>query len=281
MLKTNKMDLDIQKDLVSNWFKLLQDAFCNDISVLENNKVKFKITNWKRSSNRDEGGGEYRIIRGGKIFDKVGVNFSKVYGKFPKKFQKNILGANKDSRFWASGISVVMHMKNPLIPAMHFNTRYISTTQQWFGGGMDLTPSKKDGLEKRDFHQTLKKMCNRHNKNYYKKYKEWCDEYFYLPHRKEARGIGGIFFDYKKDNFEKNFKFVRDVGITFQMLFNRIIRKKLKKKWTINDKEIQYIKRGRYTEFNLLYDRGTKFGLQTDGNVEGILMSLPPLAKWK
>jgi coproporphyrinogen III oxidase len=281
MFKTNKMDLDIQKDLASNWFKLLQDAFCNDISVLENNKMKFKTTSWKRNINKNEGGGEYKILKGGKIFDKVGVNFSKVYGRFPKKFQKNILGANKDPRFWASGISVVMHMKNPLIPAMHFNTRYISTTQQWFGGGMDVTPSKKDDLEKKDFHQTLKKMCNQHNKNYYKKYKKWCDEYFYLPHRKEARGIGGIFFDYKKDDFEKNFKFVRDVGVTFQMIFNKIIRKKLKKKWTINDKEIQYIKRGRYTEFNLLYDRGTKFGLQTDGNVEGILMSLPPLAKWK
>jgi coproporphyrinogen III oxidase len=275
------MDLDIKKDLTSNWFKLLQDAFCNDISKLENHKTKFKSTTWKRTPDKDEGGGEYRILRDGKVFDKVGVNYSKVYGKFPKKFQKNIRGASKDPRFWASGISVVMHMKNPLIPAMHFNTRFISTTQQWFGGGMDVTPSKKDDLEKKDFHKDLMKMCNRHNKNYYKKYKKWCDEYFYLPHRKEPRGIGGIFFDYKNDNFEKDFKFVRDVGVTFQMLFNKIIRKKLNRKWTLNDKELQYIKRGRYAEFNLLYDRGTKFGLQTGGNVEGILMSLPPLAKWK
>jgi coproporphyrinogen III oxidase len=275
------MDLDIKKDLTSNWFKLLQDAFCNDISKLENHKTKFESTTWKRSPDKDEGGGEYRILRDGKVFDKVGVNYSKVYGKFPKKFQKNIRGASKDPRFWASGISVVMHMKNPLIPAMHFNTRFISTTQQWFGGGMDVTPSKKDDLEKKDFHKDLMKMCNRHNKNYYKKYKKWCDEYFYLPHRKEPRGIGGIFFDYKNDNFEKDFKFVRDVGVTFQMLFNKIIRKKLNRKWTLNDKELQYIKRGRYAEFNLLYDRGTKFGLQTGGNVEGILMSLPPLAKWK
>ena len=275
------MDLDIRKNLASNWFKLLQDAFCNDINVLENNKAKFIATTWKKNVNKDEGGGEYRILKGGKIFDKVGVNFSKVYGKFPKKFQKNILGASKDPRFWASGISVVMHMKNPLIPAMHFNTRYISTTKQWFGGGMDITPSKKDNLEKKHFHQTLKIMCNRHNKSFYKKYKKKCDEYFYLSHRKEARGVGGIFFDYKKENFEKDFKFVRDVGVTFQMLFKKIIRKKLKKKWSVNDKEIQYIKRGRYTEFNLLYDRGTKFGLQTGGNVEGIMMSLPPLAKWK
>ena len=275
------MDLNIQKDLASNWFKLLQDAFCNDISILESNKTKFKTTSWKRNSNKDEGGGEYRILKGGKIFDKVGVNFSKVYGKFPKKFQKNIFGANKDPRFWASGVSVVMHMKNPLIPAMHFNTRYICTSQQWFGGGMDVTPSKEDSLETKDFHQTLRNMCNRHHKNYYQRYKKWCDEYFYLPHRKEARGIGGIFFDYKKDSFEKDFMFVRDVGVTFQMIFNDIIEKKIKKKWTLKNKEIQYIKRGRYTEFNLLYDRGTKFGLQTDGNVEGILMSLPPIAKWK
>ena len=275
------MDLDIKKDLVSNWFKLLQDAFCNDINILEKNKIKFKCTAWKKNSKKDEGGGEHRILKGGKVFDKVGVNYSEVYGKFPKNFQKNILGAKKNPRFWASGISVVMHMKNPLIPAMHFNTRYICTTQQWFGGGMDVTPSKKDVLEKKDFHLTLKKMCDRHNKNYYKKYKKLCDEYFYLAHRKETRGIGGIFFDYKKDNFEKDFNFVRDVGVTFQILFNKMIRKKLKKKWTAKDKEMQYIKRGRYTEFNLLYDRGTKFGLQTGGNIDGILMSLPPLAKWK
>ena len=275
------MDLEIKKDLTSSWFKLLQNAFCNDINELENHKTKFISTSWKKSSIKDEGGGEYRILKNGEVFDKVGVNFSKVYGKFPKKFQKNILGAKKDPRFWASGISVVMHMKNPLIPAMHFNTRFISTTKQWFGGGMDVTPSKKDEKEKKNFHQTLNKMCNRHNKSYYKKYKNWCDEYFYLPHRKEQRGIGGIFFDFKNDNFEKDFKFVRDVGITFQILFNRIIKNKLKKKWTQHDKELQYIKRGRYAEFNLLYDRGTKFGLQTGGNVEGILMSLPPLAKWK
>ena len=275
------MDLDIKKDLTSNWFKLLQDAFCYDIDKLENNKIKFQSTTWKRNLKKNEGGGEYRILRNGKIFEKVGINFSKVYGKFSKKFQKNIPGAKRDPRFWAAGISVVMHMKNPLIPAMHFNTRYISTTQQWFGGGMDFTPSKKDNLEKKNLHKNLKTMCDRHNKNYYKKYKKWCDDYFYLPHRNESRGIGGIFFDYKNDSFEKDFKFVRDVGITFQTLFNQIIKKKIKKKWTLKDKEKQYIKRGRYAEFNLLYDRGTKFGLQTSGNVEGILMSLPPIAKWK
>ena len=275
------MDFEIRKDLTSNWFKTLQDSICHSISELEKNKIKFKSTTWKRDQNNDEGGGEYRILKNGRIFDKVGVNFSKVYGKFPKHFQKQIPGAEKNPKFWASGISVVMHMKNPLIPAMHFNTRYICTSHDWFGGGMDVTPSKKDENEKKEFHKILKSMCNRHDKKYYPKYKKWCDEYFYLPHRKEARGIGGIFFDYKKDNFEKDFKFVREVGTTFELIFKKIIKKKLKKKWTLKDKEMQYIKRGRYTEFNLLYDRGTKFGLQTGGNVEGILMSLPPIAKWK
>ena len=275
------MKLEIKKDLASNWFKMLQEAICNSILDLEKNHFKFQTKTWKRNLKKDEGGGEYRILKDGNIFDKVGVNFSKVYGKFPKQFQKNIHGAKKDPRFWTSGISVVMHMKNPQIPAMHFNTRYIHTTYDWFGGGIDVTPSKKDNYEKKEFHKILRNMCNRHNKNYYPKYKKWCDDYFYLKHRKEPRGIGGIFFDYKKNNFEKDFKFVRDVGITFQFIFEKIIKNKIKKKWTIRDKEMQYIKRGRYTEFNLLYDRGTKFGLQTGGNIDGILMSLPPLAKWK
>ena len=275
------MDLEIKKDLASNWFKVLQDSICNYINDLENGKAKFKSTTWLRNTKKDEGGGEYRILSDGKVFDKVGVNFSKVYGKFPKNFQKSIPGAKKDPKFWASGISVVMHMKNPLIPAMHFNTRYICTTYDWFGGGMDVTPSKIDKNEKQEVHKILKNMCDRHNKKYYKKYKKWCDEYFYLPHRNEPRGIGGIFFDYKKDDFEKNFQFVREVGVTFQFIFHKIIKKKLNRKWTKKDKEAQYVKRGRYAEFNLLYDRGTKFGLQTGGNTEGILMSLPPLAKWK
>ena len=275
------MDLEIKKGLASNWFKTLQEVFCKDIINLEKNKINFKSSSWKRNLHKDEGGGEFRILKNGKVFDKVGVNFSKVYGKFPKKFQKNIPGAHKDPRFWASGISVVMHMKNPLIPAMHFNTRYICTTFDWFGGGMDVTPSRKDDNEKKEFHKILRNMCNRHDPKYYSKYKKWCDKYFYLHHRHESRGIGGIFFDYKKDDFIEDFKFVRDVGTTFQLIFNNIIKKKINKKWSTKDKEDQYLKRGRYVEFNLLYDRGTKFGLQTGGNVEGILMSLPPQARWE
>ena len=274
------MDKEIKKKLASNWFKLLQNVICSDIEKLENTKTKFKPKKWLKSKIKDEGGGEFRILSGGKVFEKVGVNFSEVYGKFPKEMRKKIPGADKNPNFWASGISVVMHMNNPYVPAIHFNTRFVYTTHGWFGGGMDVTPCIIDNKEKTFLHKELKKLCDRHNKKYYKKYKKWCDEYFYLPHRKETRGIGGIFFDYKKNNWEKDFKFISDLGVTFQILFNSIIRTKYKKKWTAKEKELQYIKRGRYAEFNLLYDRGTKFGLQTGGNVEGILMSLPPIAKW-
>ncbi len=274
------MNKEIKQKLARNWFRLLQNIICNDIEKLENYKIKFKSKTWKRNKIKDEGGGEFRILKNGKIFEKVGVNFSEVYGKFSNEIKKNIPGTNKNPNFWASGISVVMHMKNPHIPAIHFNTRFIYTTHGWFGGGMDVTPCVKDLKEKKMLHKELKKMCDRHDKNYYKKYKKWCDKYFYLPHRKETRGIGGIFFDYKKDNWKKDFRFISELGVTFQIIFNSIINKKYKKKWTTLEKELQYIKRGRYAEFNLLYDRGTKFGLQTGGNTEGILMSLPPIVKW-
>ena len=275
------MDTIIKKKLVKNWFKVLQDIICKDIEELEGKKNIFKSKIWFRNKSKNEGGGEFRILENGKIFEKVGVNFSEVYGKLSKKFKKKIPGTNKNANFWASGISVVMHMKNPHIPAMHFNTRYIYTSHGWFGGGMDITPCIKDNILKKWFHNELKKTCNKHNKNYYKKYKKWCDNYFYLPHRNEPRGIGGIFFDYKKNNWEKDFSFVRDIGIAFKNISKNVVLKKKRKKWTKKQKNIQYFKRGRYVEFNLLYDRGTKFGLQTGGNVEGILMSLPPLAKWK
>ena len=275
------MDQIIKKKLTRNWFKTLQEVLCKEIEELEGGSKLFKYKNWERGNKSSEGGGQSRIYENGKIFDKVGVNFSEVYGKFSKQFRNKIPGANKNPKFWASGISVVMHMKNPHIPAMHFNTRYVYTSYGWFGGGMDVTPCFKDKKLEKWFHSELKKSCDKHNKNYYKKYKKWCDEYFYLPHRNEPRGIGGIFFDYKKNNWEKDFSFVREVGITFKNVVREIVLKKYKKKWTKKDKEIQYEKRGRYVEFNLLYDRGTKFGLQTGGNVDAILMSLPPLAKWK
>ena len=219
-------------------------------------------------------------MSGGNIFEKVGVNKSTVSGRFRKEFRKKILGAKKDGKYWASGISIVVHMKNPKIPAIHFNTRFIVTSKEWFGGGMDVTPSYEDKKEKLFFHNMLKKVCEKNNKNY-KKYKNWCDKYFYLPHRNEARGIGGIFFDYETENWNKNFQFVRDLGLTFIDISKEIIKNKKNLKWKKKDKEKQLLKRGRYVEFNLLYDRGTKFGLNSGGNVEAIFMSLPPNAKWK
>tara|TARA_Y100000992_G_scaffold221055_1_gene153257 strand:- start:163 stop:990 length:828 start_codon:yes stop_codon:yes gene_type:complete len=275
------MDKEFRKKIVSNWFKTLQNIICFEVEKLEKSSVKFVYTKWEKNKKRNEGGGEYRILKNGKIFEKVGVNFSEVKGKFSKEIAGKIPGTKRDRNFWASGISVVMHMKNPKIPAMHFNTRYIYTSFGWFGGGMDITPCIKDSKEKNWFHRELKKTCDIHDKKYYKKYKKWCDKYFYLPHRKERRGIGGIFFDYKKNDWEKDFAFVRDVGITFKNIFKTIILKKHKKKWNVKQKELQLIKRGKYVEFNLIYDRGTKFGLQTGGNVDAILMSLPPIAKWK
>ena len=275
------MNQDIKKKITKNWFKILQEIICKDIEEIENSKNIFQISNWKRGKANNEGGGQFRIFEKGKVFDKVGVNFSEVFGKFSKKIKNNIPGTSKSLKFWASGISVVMHMKNPHVPAMHFNTRYIVTDHGWFGGGMDVTPCLKDAKLKKWFHQELKKSCDTYNKNYYSKYKKWCDNYFYLPHRNEPRGIGGIFFDYKKKNFEKDFAFVRGVGLCFKDIFNQIINKKSNIKWSTKQKEKQYYKRGRYVEFNLLYDRGTKFGLQTGGNIKGIFMSLPPIAKWK
>ena len=275
------MDKDIKKQITRNWFKILQEIISKEIEKLEGQKNKFVVKSWKRNMLKDEGGGEFRILENGKIFDKVGVNFSEVYGKFSKRFRNKIPGTNKNSNFWASGISVVMHMKNPHVPAIHFNTRYIHTGYGWFGGGIDLTPCLHNTKLTKWFHGKLKQTCDKHNLKYYKKYKKWCDNYFYLEHRNEPRGIGGVFFDYKKKNFEKDFIFVRDIGLCFIQIFTSMIDQQVKKKWNASQKNIQLYKRGRYVEFNLLYDRGTKFGLQTGGNVEGILMSLPPVAKWK
>ena len=275
------MKLNIKQELTKQWFRNLQEIICKNIEDIEKNKVLFKSKKWSRNQNNNEGGGEYKLLENGKVFDKVGVNFSEVYGLFPKELRGKIPGTKKNVKFWASGISIVMHMKNPKVPAMHFNTRYISTSHGWFGGGIDVTPCFKDNKLKKWLHKNLKNMCNTHNKHYYKKYSQWCDKYFYLPHRKETRGIGGIFFDYKKNNWEKDFSFVKDVGLEFIKIFNNIILKKNKIKWSKKDKEIQNLKRGRYVEFNLLYDRGTKFGLETGGNIDAILMSLPPTAKWK
>ena len=270
---------DFRKKMADSWFSYLQNQICKEFECLEKNKVKFLKKDWNKNK-KNEGGGTSFLLSKGKIFDKVGVNKSTVSGIFPKRFRSQILGAEKKGKYWASGISVVAHMRNPKIPAIHFNTRFIVTSKEWFGGGMDATPSYKDLIEKKMIHDELKKVCVQNKKNY-KKYKKWCDEYFYLPHRKEARGIGGIFFDYETKDWIKNFKFVRELGLSFIDISKKIIKRKEKIKWTNKDKEKQLFKRGRYVEFNLLYDRGTRFGLESGGNIDSILMSLPPEAKWK
>jgi len=279
--------IEIKKKITNDWFKLLQDKIINQFQLLEDeaSKKKGKKTKkfikrkWKKK-NKKEGGGSSYILSHGELFDKVGVNRSTVSGQFEKVFRDKILGAEKNGKYWASGISIVAHMKNPKIPALHFNTRFIVTSKEWFGGGMDATPSFKDAKEEITIHQKLKKICLSNHKDY-NKYKKWCDKYFYLPHRKEPRGIGGIFFDYETKDWEKNFKFIQDLGVGFIDIAKQIIMNKKKLKWNKKDKEQQLHKRGRYVEFNLLYDRGTKFGLNSGGNTDSILMSLPPQAKWK
>ena len=270
---------EFRKKMADSWFSYLQNQICKEFETIEKGRKKFVKRKWYKN-NKNEGGGTSFLLSNGKIFEKVGVNQSTVSGKFKKKFRSKILGAKKNGKYWASGVSVVAHMKNPKIPAIHFNTRFIVTSKEWFGGGMDVTPSQEDKKEKFLLHSKLKKICLQNKKNY-NKYKKWCDKYFYLPHRNETRGIGGIFFDYESKNWSKNFKFVRELGLGFIDISSKLINRKINSKWTKRDKEKQLIKRGRYIEFNLLYDRGTKFGLNTGGNTDSILMSLPPEAKWK
>lgn len=278
-----------QKIITKEWFEELRDQTISIFLDIENNnsksikKNKFSFKKWKRksSSTQDNGGGTMGIMYGD-IFEKVGVNVSTVHGKFNNKFKKKIPGADKTGKFWASGISVVAHMNSPFIPSFHFNTRFIVTENSWFGGGMDMTPTFKNIKNKNILHKSLKKMCDQHNKRYYKKFSKECDEYFYLPHRKETRGDGGIFFEHLNTNkFEEDFAFTKDTGKSFLDIAPQIIIENIEKKWTENDKIKQKIKRGRYAEFNLLYDRGTRFGLETGGNIDAILMSMPPEAIWK
>ncbi len=269
------MKIQRKKKIAKDWFINLQKIICKSIEELESqygSNAKFNKKKWKF--------GELKTIKG-KVIEKGGVAFSNVVGEFPNEFAAKIPGTKNNNNFWSSGVSVVLHPTNPKVPAMHFNTRFICTQKNWFGGGMDVTPCIRDDKEKKKIHNILKNMCNNHNKKYYPKYKKWCDKYFYLPHRSESRGIGGIFFDYKMSNWEKDFLFVKDVGLTFNYLVKKIIEKKMFLKWNKKEKEIQLIKRGRYVEFNLMYDRGTKFGLNSGGNPETILMSMPPVAKWK
>ena len=277
-----------RKKLTSNWFENLRDEICSSFEKIENefSKEKEKIVFKKKKWDRNGGGGGTISVMKGQVFEKVGVNISTVYGEFSKEFRNQIPGAEKNGKFWATGISVVSHMCNPFIPAAHMNTRFLITGEGndkkiWFGGGGDLTPIFEDKDMSRIFHNSFKESCNKYNKTYYPKFKKLCDEYFYLPHRRETRGVGGIFFDYLyNNNWDKDFSFVKDVGKTFLHSYVDIINKRINRKFDELDRKNQLIKRGRYVEFNLLYDRGTIFGLKTGGNTEAVLMSLPPMVLW-
>lgn len=269
----------------SNWFKHLRDEICLACEKIEQNFAdqhnitpsKFERDSW----NRDGGGGGVMSVIKGNVFEKMGVNISTVHGEFSEMMQKEIPGTDKDPKFFATGISLVMHAKNPFLPAIHFNTRYIETQKSWFGGGGDMTPTFQDNQETELFHSFFKKACDKHDPKYYPDFKKQCDEYFYIPHRKEPRGVGGIFYDYLNTNsFENDFAFTQDVGKAILASITSITENKMNHPYSKGDKEAQLIKRGRYVEFNLLYDRGTKFGLMTGGNIEAIFMSLPPEAKW-
>jgi len=270
-----------RQDAARAWFEELRDRICAAFEAIEPDG-RFERTAWKRPSDdgSDAGGGVMSLMRG-RVFEKVGVNVSTVYGVFAPDFAITVPGAAEDPRFWASGISLVAHMRNPHVPAAHLNTRHIVTTKGWFGGGADLTPTVPDARDTADFHAALKRACDRSDPAYYPRFKQWCDEYFYLPHRKEARGVGGIFYDgLDSGDWDRDFSFTKAVGLAFLDIYPQIIRRRMDMSWSEADRDRQLERRGRYVEFNLLYDRGTLFGLKTGGNAEAILMSLPPEARW-
>lgn len=280
------LHIEDKKQLTSTWFRTLQDSLISTLEILEKKAINPLYTKEpgqfiKRSWNREGGGGGTMAFLEGRVFEKAVVNFSEVYGEFSDEFRSHIPGTDKNPSFWASGISVILHPKSPLVPIVHMNTRFIVTEKHWFGGGADLTPCIIFPEDTDSFHTAFKNMCDKYDSTYYPTFKKAADAYFYLPHRNEARGVGGIFYDYlNQDKWEDEFLFTKDVGTTFQTIYSMLVERHMNMSWTDNDYKKQLTKRSRYVEFNLLYDRGTQFGLKTNGNIEAILMSLPPLAAW-
>ncbi|MCM8557142.1 oxygen-dependent coproporphyrinogen oxidase [Sphingomicrobium sediminis] len=280
--------LDTQQQAARDWFEDLRTRICNAFEEIEaeaGSDARFDFLPWEREdADGGDGGGGVRGIMKGKVFEKVGVNVSTVGGSFSPEFASQIPGAEEDPRFFATGISLVAHMANPHVPAVHMNTRFLTTTKRWFGGGADLNPAIAYDEDTEAFHARLRAACAAHDPTYYERFKKWADDYFHLPHRGVDRGVGGIFYDRldaEGDLFDPHFAFTRDVGEAFLDIFPQIVRKRMDSEWTDEDMGKLLDFRGRYVEFNLLYDRGTLFGLKTGGNIDAILMSLPPLARWK